>query len=200
MNNYRSEQLNELFTALAKAQNEMETAGKNQSNPFYKSKYADLLALIEASRPYLSKNGLSVIQRIEPWQDGIHQIITVLGHASGQWMESVIRITPEKPGMQAFAANLSYLARHAYARIICIGVGDDDGENEREFINKQTTPKTTQIEKISDEQAQQIIILRSKNEPANQYLINFCKVNNIERISDIPKSRFNELIRQMEIK
>ena len=32
---YRSEQLNELFTALAKAQLEMEAANKSADNPFF---------------------------------------------------------------------------------------------------------------------------------------------------------------------
>jgi len=35
MNNFKSEQINELASALAKAQNEMLVAGTGSDNPFY---------------------------------------------------------------------------------------------------------------------------------------------------------------------
>lgn len=38
----KSEQINELAAALAKAQGQIEGAKKSSSNPFFKSKYADL--------------------------------------------------------------------------------------------------------------------------------------------------------------
>src|SRR5690606_40770672 len=66
----RSEQLHELFTALAKAQSEMKTAGLNSQNPYFKSNYADLAEIVRGSRPCLAKNGLAVIQQILPNEDG----------------------------------------------------------------------------------------------------------------------------------
>ena len=61
-NQLMSDQIDQLATALAKAQGEFDTAGKNQKNPFFKSNYADFEAVVEASRPALSKYGLSVFQ------------------------------------------------------------------------------------------------------------------------------------------
>ena len=58
----RSETITHLATALAKAQAEMPVAVFDATNPFLKSKYASLGAVIQASRPILAKHKLSLIQ------------------------------------------------------------------------------------------------------------------------------------------
>ena len=58
----KSESLTHLAAALAKAQAEMPVAVFDATNPFLKSKYASLGAVIQASRPILAKHGLSLIQ------------------------------------------------------------------------------------------------------------------------------------------
>ena len=60
-----SENINEISSALAKAQGKIENATKDSSNPFFKSKYADLTSVWAACRKQLSENGLSVIQSPE---------------------------------------------------------------------------------------------------------------------------------------
>ena len=58
----RSESLTHLATALAQAQAEMPVAVFDATNPFLKSKYATLGAVIQASRPILAKHKLSLVQ------------------------------------------------------------------------------------------------------------------------------------------
>jgi hypothetical protein len=58
----RSESITHLATALAKAQAEMPVAVFDATNPFLKSKYATLGAVIQASRPILAKHKLSLVQ------------------------------------------------------------------------------------------------------------------------------------------
>ena len=53
----QSESLNELATALAKAQGEITGALKESANPFFKSRYADLASCWDACRLALSNNG-----------------------------------------------------------------------------------------------------------------------------------------------
>ncbi len=50
----KSESITHLATALAKAQAEMPVAVFDATNPFLKSKYASLGAVIQSSRPMLS--------------------------------------------------------------------------------------------------------------------------------------------------
>ena len=58
----KSESITHLATALAKAQAEMPVAVFDATNPFLKSKYASLGAVIQSSRPILAKHKLSLVQ------------------------------------------------------------------------------------------------------------------------------------------
>lgn len=53
----RSEVITELAAALAKAQGAMANAALNKVNPHFKSKYADLAAVLDAARKPLSETG-----------------------------------------------------------------------------------------------------------------------------------------------
>lgn len=125
MNEYRSQELNDLFAALSKAQDEMKVAAKDSSNPFFKSKYANLQAIIEAARPSLCKNGLSVLQQIITDEHGDH-LVTTLGHSSGQWISSKMRIAPLKSDVQSLGSYITYLRRYSYAALVGVYDGEDD--------------------------------------------------------------------------
>ncbi|MEI8290752.1 MAG: ERF family protein [Verrucomicrobiota bacterium] len=58
----QSASITHLAAALAKAQAEMPVAVFDATNPFLKSKYASLGAVIQSSRPILAKHNLSLIQ------------------------------------------------------------------------------------------------------------------------------------------
>ena len=128
----RSEQINELAPALAKAQSEMEAAGMNADNPFFKSKYADLSEIVRASRPALTKNGLSVSQRTLIL-DGEKVLSTLLLHSSGQWIEGIMPINPAKTDIQSLGSYISYLRRYTYAPMVGVVVVDEDDDGERDM-------------------------------------------------------------------
>ncbi len=58
----RSEAINEIAGAIAKAQGEIRGAVKDASNPFFNSRYADLESVWAVIREPFSKNGLAVVQ------------------------------------------------------------------------------------------------------------------------------------------
>src|SRR5688572_27504037 len=84
-----SESINEIATALAKAQGEMSGAVKDAANPFFKSKYADLASVWDACRTPLATNGLAVVQSPEV-VDGRVSLETLLLHTSGQWIRNTL--------------------------------------------------------------------------------------------------------------
>ncbi len=140
----RSEQINELLSALSKAQAEMLPAGKNSDNPFFKSKYADFNEIVKVSRPSLTKNGLSVMQII--CDKGEHQVLeTILGHSSGQFVVSEVKIAPAKSDVQSLGSYLTYLKRYSYAAIVGVVISDedDDGEAAMESRDKYTMSSPT---------------------------------------------------------
>lgn len=124
-----SEQINELASALAKAQGEITGAPKKASNPFYKSKYADLATCWDSCREALSKNGLAVVQA--PVTTGTEAIATYLHttllHSSGQWMRSELIVNPKDDTPQAMGSALTYARRYALCAMVGVAQEDDDG-------------------------------------------------------------------------
>lgn len=123
----KSEQINELMAALAKAQGEMRPALKDSTNPHFRSRFADLASVWDACREPLSKHGLAIVQSVVN-KDGEQYLETTLGHSSGQWISSEMRLPIQKPGPQELGSCLSYCRRYSLAAIVGVYQDDDDGE------------------------------------------------------------------------
>jgi len=119
----QSEEINEVAGALSLAQGDMAPAKKTGSNTFFKSTYADLNSVIEATRFPLSANDLSMIQYCD---DGY--VVTQLMHSSGQWLRGRMRITPKDNSPQAIGSALSYARRYSWQMMVGLASADDDGE------------------------------------------------------------------------
>ena len=119
----QSEEINELASALVKAQSVITGAIKGIENPFFKSKYADLSTCMEVLRGPLSENGLCIIQTLghDPNVTGVFVdregekhpvesivVYTTLAHSSGQWIRGACTMLPEKPGPQSKGACITY--------------------------------------------------------------------------------------------
>ncbi len=124
----KSEQINELAAAMAKAQAQLENAAKSSNNPHFKSKYADLAEILNTVRPVFSANGLSVTQ-CPSFEAGIASVETVLMHSSGQWMSSVISAPVGKQDAQGVGSAITYCRRYSLAAIAGIAQEDDDGNS-----------------------------------------------------------------------
>jgi hypothetical protein len=204
----RSTDLKELFAALAKAQSEMEVAGRKSENPYFKTKYADLSEIVRASRACLSRNGLSVIQQILPNNDGQSILHTILAHSSGEWISSQMRIIPPKSDVQTLGSYITFLKRYSYAALIGVvsSEEDDDGEvavaTDRELFAKGPAetykPKNEPYDTVSRDQLDEL-----------QYeLVNYPDIAEevltkmkIQSLADLPKSKFRISIERIrEIK
>lgn len=132
----QSENINELFTALCKAQSEIVGAKKDSQNPFFKSHYADLASVWDAVREPITKNGLCVVQTIETEQDKLF-VQTTLGHISGQFVKSKIPVLPQKHDPQSLGSAISYARRYSLTALLSVPQIDDDGEEAMSRIHNQ---------------------------------------------------------------
>lgn len=120
--------MKQISTALLKAQSEMSNPKKGATNPFFKSKYADLNAIREAVIPILNSNGISVLQPIVH-VDGKNFVKTILLHESGELLESLTEIIYNKVNdAQAQGSGISYARRYSLQSFVCVGADDDDGQ------------------------------------------------------------------------
>ena len=127
-----SEQINEIATALAKAQGEMTNPTFNKTNPHFKSSYADLSSVLNAVRPALAKNGIALMQMTGMEEAGV-VLYTRLTHISGQWIESVYPVTASGKH-QEIAAALTYAKRLSLSAIAGVAGEDDDDGNEADKV------------------------------------------------------------------
>ena len=125
---WKSTEIDKLAEALAKAQSEMEGAKKESVNPFFKSSYADLHAVIKSAFPYLSKHGLSVSQGNEMIEAHVC-VTTTLMHSSGQWLRSKVKLPLSKKDAQGVGAAITYGRRYGLSAIVGIAQYDDDAQS-----------------------------------------------------------------------
>ena len=126
----KSESITHLASALAKAQAEMPVAVFDATNPFLKSKYASLGAVIQSSRPILAKHNLSLIQFPISDANGIG-VESILTHESGEFVAEriLIPLTEEKgkSRVQSAGSTLTYLRRYSWASILGM-YSDEDSD------------------------------------------------------------------------
>jgi hypothetical protein len=119
--------ITKISAAFVKAQSEMSNAKKDATNPFFKSKYADLNSVREACLPTLNRVGISVIQPTTV-VEGVNYVETILLHESGEYISSLTQIIASKANdAQSHGSGLSYARRYALQSICNIGADDDDG-------------------------------------------------------------------------
>ncbi len=126
----RSEMINELATALSKAQGQMSGAKKDSENPHFRSKYADLASVREACWKPLTDNGLSVLQspRLTVVNGAfVAEVETTLMHTSGQFITDTIGVPLTKADAQGLGSAVTYARRYALSAFAGIAPEDDDG-------------------------------------------------------------------------
>lgn len=128
-NQIQTENISELAKALCIVQGILQGAVKDEDNPFFKSKYANLEAVWDACRKPLSNHGLSVIQTTVGDEQGNIQLITTLVHSSGQWIRGYLPLLLQKKDPQGVGSALTYARRYALAAIVGIVQVDDDAES-----------------------------------------------------------------------
>jgi len=179
----QSTALNEIFTALAKAQGEMESASLTSINPFFKSKYAALPEIIKSSRPALVKHGLSVIQRMATNDKGELELHSILGHTSGQWISSVMRINPQKPDVQSLGSYITYLKRYMYVALVGVIVADDLDDDGESAVTRNKKPGIP-----TWQQRELLVHLDNNKDLLNKIMKEFGSLDNI------PQDRFQKVL------
>jgi hypothetical protein len=126
----QSEKLDQLATALAKAQASLSGAKKSALNPHFKSHYSTLQDVWDSGREVLAPNGLSVVQTYEATDGKLMNIRTTLLHTSGQWIAGVLSMAPQQATPQGIASASTFGRRYGLTSILGIVSDDDDDGNE----------------------------------------------------------------------
>ncbi len=140
-----SETTTKLFPAMAKAYAEVRPAAKDNTNPAFKSKYADLAGYVEVLQPVAAAHGLFTVQELTSDDSGVH-VSTRICHISGQWLEvGPLFIPANKHDAQGFGSAASYARRYALSAAWNMVADDDDGN-----AAVKSTPKKAPASLVPD--------------------------------------------------
>ncbi len=117
-----------LVAALVAFQADLTPVDKNSTNPFFKSKYADLTEVKTTVQPLLTKHKLAVTQ----WpttQDGSPALRTRVMHESGEYDEDTMLLVLAKEDPQGQGSAITYAKRYAFMAALGIVADEDDDGN-----------------------------------------------------------------------
>jgi hypothetical protein len=134
----QSESISNLAKALSTVQGQLTHAKKDSSNPFFKSKYADLESVWDACRISLDDNNLAVAQfpGLYSELDKSMSLTTILMHSSGEWISQEMSVPMSKVDAQGAGSCISYMRRYALAAVVGVVQADDDGNAASGKVNQ----------------------------------------------------------------
>lgn len=184
----RSENINELTTALAKAQGEFTRVAFDKKNPHFKNQYASLEAIIDATRAPLSRHGLSVVQ-LPVLLDGKMFLEVVLMHSSGQYISSMLPLNVEKMTPQGVGSALTYGRRYGMSSILNINAGEDDDGEEAEKEHRKEPIKT-----ISKDQAAELESLIGNDEKLMKKVLTTYR---LDKLQSLPLNLYGDVSKRI---
>lgn len=183
----KSENINELASALSKAQGEMKPAHMNKTNPFFKNKYADLQSVWDSIRVSFSKHGLSITQTVHTDDKGSY-LLTNLLHSSGQWLTSSIKLNPVKQDPQGVGSAITYARRYALSAIAGVCSDEDDDAN-------MASGKEPKILSASETKTLASATKNAKaNDSSGEFVIEFGTDIKGKKIKDLPEDKIKEVL------
>jgi len=121
-----------IYFKLWKAKHEIKGVTKGKDNPFFKSKYADLNAILDAVEPILLKYDLIILQ---PILDG-HVVTQIIDCENGDMVESRLHL-PVVTDPQKQIAGVTYFRRATLQSLLSLQAIDSDGNEIAEAVRDQ---------------------------------------------------------------
>lgn len=126
-----SDSIKNLSPAIVKAMPMVKTALKDSTNPFFKSKYADLGSVWDAIRDALTTNGLAIIQMPDCVGEAPALTTTLIHGPSGEWISATypLMVTDKECTPQGYGSALTYARRYGLSAVMGVIADEDDDGN-----------------------------------------------------------------------
>lgn len=185
-----------LASAMAAAFAEIEGATKSANNPHFKSKYANIEAVIGAVKPALINHGLFFTQHCEPSDSGV-TVETWLRHAGGEELSlGKLYVPANKKDAQGFGSALTYARRYALITAFGVPTEDDDGNAAAKGQSQQGA--VSPPARVSDEMRDRIIQLCEAVGGGQSGVI--CNAYKVESLADLTPSQGEAVISRLNEK
>lgn len=183
-----------LHSAMALAFGEIEAATKAANNPHFKSKYADIGAVIDAIKPALVKHGLFFTQHPQPSEGGV-TVETILHHASGESISLGSLFVPaDRNNAQGFGSALTYCRRYGLVTAFGVPTEDDDGnaavKREGQSEGRAVSPPAD----MPDSEWAKLVQLLEATKADRKAMLEYFKVPDLRRLNQQQYSEAIDLL------
>lgn len=150
-------------------QSEVGAIAKSETNPFYKSKYFDINALIEHLAPLLQKHGLVITQPLTHIE-GKPAIATVIQDSDSGEAQLFITPLPHIEDPQKMGSAITYHRRYSLQSFLLLQAEDDDANLTKPAKVapqvKLDAPAAEQVKKIKE--LKFLLSITNEDMPANK--------------------------------
>lgn len=126
-----------LADKIRNVQSKIKPIVKDATNPYFKSKYFDINAILAELKPLLVAEGITVLQPLTT-QDGKLALQTIL-KAEDEEMSFTCPL-PENPDPQKMGSAITYFRRYSLQSLFLLEAEDDDAQSASTPV-KTYTPK-----------------------------------------------------------
>lgn len=184
-----------LASAMASAFADFEAAAKASTNPHFKSKYADLGAVIDAVKPALIAHKLYFTQATHDAEGGVC-VETVIHHEGGEnYSCGKLFVPATKNDAQGFGSALTYARRYSLMTAFGIPAEDDDGN-----AAAKSAPSRQNGHANGHITDAQFAMLQSLIEKSNTNTQAFCEHFRTPSVKDLPPARFDDAVAALQRK
>lgn len=181
----RNQARKEYDAAIAAAKAEIPPIPRNRQGHNAK-KYADFAAIAKVVDPVISKHGLSY--RFRTVQDDRIKVTCVVSHRAGHYEENTLAGPPDTSGnknaIQSIGSTLTYLQRYSLVQALGLAADDDDDDGKGGGNGEKVS--LLQVKSMTDK-------LSDKG------IKNICKMEGIERLDDLPASRYIDVVTRIDL-
>jgi hypothetical protein len=114
-----------IYTKLLEVQKEIGAIKKEETNPFFKSKYFDINGLLAAVKPVLNKHGLLILQGLTNVEGKLSLSTQLVDVETKEIVETVCPL-PEATDAQKAGSTITYFRRYALQSLLALEAEDDD--------------------------------------------------------------------------
>lgn len=116
-----------MYEKLLKVQQEIGAIKKDSENPFFKSNYFDINAVLAVVKPILNKHGIVLLQGLTTVDGRIGLSTRLIDSTQATAMVEFICPLPECADPQKYGSAITYFRRYALQSLLALEAEDDDG-------------------------------------------------------------------------
>ncbi len=177
---------------LIELQKKLKPIVKGSENPFFKSRYFDINAIIETIKPIIDDLGIVISQPIVIL-DGKNILKTVVSDIDGAVLAESSMIIPETNDPQKLGSIITYYRRYSLQSLLFLQAEDDDGNRASSKVQTQTVNVLKLLIQNTDTTEKLESIFKSSEFMQNYKMLNEQGVNTIKEFA---KNKKNQLTQQ----